>query len=192
MEGFSREIYRSDHPNNIKAGGVCLYLNEGLANSRRVDLELLLEMVVTMIDIARKKVIFAVIYPVQEVKSLKILFLDCKIAITRITNEKPYAMVITWELNCRSSQWWAEDTKNPESSALDEILKTNNLYQLIKEPTNIRGEGMSCIDLIITDQSNLFVDSDVHPSLDEHCQHQIIYGQLSILVPNPPTYTRRV
>ena len=55
VEGFSREIYRSDHPNNIKAGGVCLYFKEGLANSRRVDLELLQEMVVTEIDIARKK-----------------------------------------------------------------------------------------------------------------------------------------
>ena len=51
---------------------------------------------------------------------------------------------------------------------------------------------MSCIDLIITDQPNLFVDSGVHPSLDEHCQHQIIYGKLNILIRYPPAYKRKV
>ena len=46
-------------------------------------------------------------------------------------------------------------------------------------PPNIRGERMSCIGLIITDQPNLFIESGVHPSLDGHCQHQIIYGKLN-------------
>ena len=44
---------------------------------------------------------------------------------------------------------------------------------------------MSCIDLIITDQTNLFVDFGIHSSLDEHCQ-QIIHGKLNISVPFPP------
>ena len=51
---------------------------------------------------------------------------------------------------------------------------------------------MSCIDLIITDQPNLFVDFGVHSSLDDHCQHQIIHGKLNILVPIPPPYKRKV
>ena len=49
---------------------------------------------------------------------------------------------------------------------------------------------MSCIDLIITDQPNLFVDYGVHPSLDEHCQHQILYGKMNISIPCPPPYKR--
>ena len=44
-----------------------------------------------------------------------------------------------------------EDSENLEGTALDELIETNNMHQLIDEPTNIRGEGMSCIDLIITD-----------------------------------------
>ena len=55
---------------------------------------------------------------------------------------------------------------HPEGIALDEFLETNNLNQLINEPTNIRRESMSYIDLIITDQPNLFVECGVHPSLD--------------------------
>ena len=51
---------------------------------------------------------------------------------------------------------------------------------------------MSCIDLIITDQLNLFVDFGVHSSLAEHCQHQIIHGKLNISVPLPPPYKIKV
>ena len=84
------------------------------------------------------------------------------------------------------------DTESPEGAALDEFIETNNLHQLIEEPTNIRNDSMTCIDLIITDQPNLFVNSGVHPSLDEHCQHQIIFGKLNISVPSPPPYKRLV
>ena len=72
--------------------------------------------------------------------------------------------------------------------ALDEMIEINNLYQLTNKPTNIRGESKSCIDLIITDQPNLFVESGVPPSLDENCQHQIIYGKLNISLLNVMPY----
>ena len=51
---------------------------------------------------------------------------------------------------------------------------------------------MSCIDLIITNQSNLFVDFGVHSSLDNHCQHQIIRGKINISVPPPPPFKRKI
>ena len=56
---------------------------------------------------------------------------------------------------------------------------------------SISREGsMSCIDLIITDQPNLFADYGVNPSLDEHCQHQIVYGKINISIPSPTPYKR--
>ena len=79
----------------------------------------------------------------------------------------------------------ARDVELSEGLALDEFIESNNLTQLIDEPTNIRSTGMSCIDLIITDQPNLFVDFGVHLSLDNHCQHQIIHGKINISVPPP-------
>ena len=44
---------------------------------------------------------------------------------------------------------------------------------------------MSSIDLIITDQPNLFVDFGVHSFLDDQCQHQIIHDKRNISVPRP-------
>ena len=77
-------------------------------------------------------------------------------------------------------------------SALDELIESNSLSQLTDEPTNVRTTGMSCIDLIITDRPNLFVDFGVHPSLDNHCQCQIIRGKLNISVPTPPPHNRKI
>ena len=105
---------------------------------------------------------------------------------------KPRCMILTGDLNSRSSMWWTEDIEQPEGTALDELMETNGLYQLIEEPTNIKNEGCSCIDLIITDQPNMLVDYGVHPSLNEHCQHQIIHGKFNISLPSPPPYKRTV
>ena len=58
IEGFNREIFRSDHPSNTKFGGVCIYVREGLPAKRRTDLELLQETVVVEITVARKKGFF--------------------------------------------------------------------------------------------------------------------------------------
>ena len=79
-----------------------------------------------------------------------------------------------------------------EGSALYELIETNNVQQLIDEPTNVRGDGMSSIDLIITDQPNMLVEAGVHPSLDECCQHQIVYGKVNKHLPPPPPYHRKI
>ena len=44
----------------------------------------------------------------------------------------------------------------------------------------------------MTDQPNLFIDPGVHPSYNDICQHQIIYGKLNVSVPFPPPYKRKV
>ena len=75
---------------------------------------------------------------------------------------------------------------------MEELIETNGLYQMVEEPTSIRNEGSSCIDLIIADPPNFFVAFGVHPSLDEHCQHQIIYGKLNVSLPSPPPYRRTI
>ena len=53
-------------------------------------------------------------------------------------------------------------------------------------------ESRSCIDLIITDQTNVLVDYGVHPSLYKTCHHEITYGKINLSVPPPPSYKRKV
>ena len=113
---------------------------------------------------------------------------------TDLRNENPNCIILTGDFNCRSPQWWSDDenTPLPQGTALDELMETNNVYQLIDEPTNVRTQGMSCIDLIVTDQPNMFVEYGVHPSLDPHCKHQIIFGKINVSLPSPPPYKRTI
>ena len=108
--------------------------------------------------------------------------------VNRLQMERPHLVILTGDFNCRTSLWWTDDAESPEGMALDEIIEGNNLYQLIDEPINIRGTNQSCVDLIITDQPNLFVESGVHPSLDDNCQHQSIHGKLTMSLPHAPPY----
>ena len=44
---------------------------------------------------------------------------------------------------------------------------------------------LSCIDLIFTDQPSLVVDSSVHPTLHENCDHQITYCKFNLKIEYP-------
>ena len=150
---------------------MCLYFRDGLPIKRRTDLELVQEIIVTEITIARKKIFFITVYrsPSQNSEQFEHFIASLQMTLNQLQGERPHTLIITGDFNCRSSQWWAADVESPEGTALDEIIETNILSQLIDEPTNIRCEGMSCIDLIITDKPNLFVESGVHSSLDNRC-----------------------
>ena len=54
------------------------------------------------------------------------------------------------------------------------------------------GNSASCIDLIFTNQSNLVIDSGVHPSLHTNCHHSIVYSKLNVNVKFTQPYERLV
>ena len=60
------------------------------------------------------------------------------------------------------------------------------MTQLIDQPTDIEPRGILCVDLIVTDQPNLFIDHGIHSSLDNRFHHQIIHRKLNVSVPFPP------
>ena len=73
------------------------------------------------------------------------------------------------------------------------MLTSLNLSQIICEPTNFTpNKRPSCIDLVITDQPNIILDSGTRPSLDSKCHHQIIYGKTNLKIPPPPPVNRKI
>ena len=63
--------------------------------------------------------------------------------------------------------------------------------QIIDEPTHLPTDDIqTCIDLIITSNSNAITDHGVIPSLDEKCKHQISHAQVNFHLPPPPKYKR--
>ena len=106
--------------------------------------------------------------------------------------ENPFRGIITGDFNCRSTQWWENDSENNEGRLSEPISFDNGLYQLISEPTHLMGDSKSCIDLKFTDQPNLIAESGVHPSLHNQCHHQIAYGKLSVSNISLRPYGRKI
>ena len=192
MDGYS--FVKSNHPLNIKRGGVALYVKDSIPMKHRYDLVTLPECVVCEIHINKRKYFFTVVYraPCQDQDEFKSFSDNFELLISNLQSENPFSIVITGDFNCRSNQWWGDDIENTEGKLFEPLTSDLGLHQLISEPTHLMNNSKSCIDLIFTDQPNLFVDSGVHPTLHEQCHHQIVYGKLSISTVKQPPYTRHI
>ena len=192
LDGYT--FFKSNHPQNIKRGGVGLYVKDSLPSQNHSDLATLPECVVCEIQLNRKKYFFVVIYrsPSQEQSEFDNFTIDFELMLSKMHAENPFCVVITGDFNCRSSQWWDNDIENNEGKLFEPLTSDLGLHQLISEPTHLMGDSRSCIDLIFTDQPNLIIESGVHPSLHEQCHHQIIYGKMSVSNIALPPYTRRI
>ena len=95
-------------------------------------------------------------------------------------------LLVTGDLNVRASSWWSDDI-DTISVQLESVTSYYGLYQIITEPTHILPSSASCIDLIFIDQSNLVINSGVHPSLHQNCHHRI-FAQINLKVYYPSPY----
>ena len=192
LDGYT--FIKDNHPQNVKRGGVGLYIKDSLPSKNRSDLVTLPECIVYVIQLNRKKYFFAVIYrsPSQGPEEFDNFTINFELMLSKMHAENPFCVIITGDFNCRSTQWWENDIENNEGRLFEPLASDNGLHQLISEPTHWMGESKSCIDLILTDQPNLITESGVHPSLHEQCHHQIVYGKLSVSNIVLPPYTRRV
>ena len=186
-------FFKSNHPHNVKRGGVGLYVKDTLPSRERSDLVTLSECIVFEIQANRKKYFFAIIYrsPSQNQIEFDDFTLNFELLISKLAAENPFCVVVSGDFNCRSSQWWDNEIENNEGKRFEPLTSDLGLYQLISEPTHLMGDSKSCIDLIFTDQPNLFIETGVHSSLQEQCHHQIIYGKLAVSNLAPPPYSRR-
>ena len=140
ISGFSPDPFRVDKPDNIRNGGVCLYFKENLPIKQRGDLELLPETIVAEIKLNKKKIFFVLSYCHpnlsstefdEYVKSLEIIY-------ENINKENPAVTIITGDFNARSPLFWEYDIENREGRVFSNFLMSNNLEELINEPTHTR------------------------------------------------------
>ena len=154
LNGYT--LTKANYPQNVKMGGVGLYIKDSLSSPNRPDLVTLHECIVYEIQVNNKKYFFSVIYrcPSQGPEDFETFTANFELALAKMQAGNPF---IT-----------------------DDAIITDDFHQLISEPTHLMGDSKSCIDLIFIDQHNLVIDSGVHPSLHEQCHHQIVFGKLSV------------
>ena len=186
----------ANHPDNVTHGGVGLFYKNTLPLKQRKDLSFD-ESIVVELKFGRKKIFFTVLYRTPSAKFNSpgfSEFLDnFKFLHTNIQKENPYAVFYTGDFNGHSTLWWDKGDTTPEGKGIEELFSTLSLSQVISEPTNFTpNKNPSCIDLLVTDQPNLILDSGTRPSLDPKCHHQIIYGKINLKIPPPPPTERKI
>ena len=186
----------ANHPNNESHGGVGLFYKNSLPLKARPELSFD-ETIVVELKFGRKKIFFTVLYRSPSFHHSSLEFQNFMNNFEKlyddIKKENPYATFFAGDFNGHSQLWWADGDTTPEGKKLEEMISNLNLSQVISEPTNFTpNKNPSCIDLLITDQPNLILDSGTRPSLDSKCHHQIIYGKINFKIPPPPPSERKI
>ena len=103
-------------------------------------------------------------------------------------------MFFTGDFNGHSQAWYPDGDSNPEGVLLDDLFTELNLTQLISEPTHFFRDDCkpSCIDLVITDQPNIVLNSGVRSSIDPTVKHQIIFCKINFRIPPLPKFLRKI
>ena len=192
IEGCKLE--RSDHPNNVKRGGICVYFKEHLPLRIRDDISILQECLVCEIKANQKTIFLSGIYrsPSQSLDEFSSFKDQLDDTLTRIENENPFLTLLLGDFNGRCSNWWADDIDNQCRIDIDNLTSFHGLTQLIDVPTHLLPSSASCIDLIFSSQPQFISDSTAHPTLYDKCHHQVIYAQIDFNISFPPPYARKV
>ena len=181
-------MVRSDHPCNTKWGDVRVYYKDHLPVIRRTDFYSLME-----ICLANNKHFLTSLY--RSPSKIKDQFAEfCSsfnMLMSNINDEKPLSSIITEDFNARSKNWWSQDITNNQGSIIDTLASTSGYYQLINLPTRMINAISSCIDLIFTSNPNFITEFGIEKSLyADSCHHSIVFGEMNLKVPLPPSYTR--
>ena len=63
---------------------------------------------------------------------------------------------------------------------------------MIQQQKKVQRRSLSCIYLIFVNQTNLVIDSVIHPLLRQNCQHKVIFCTLNLKFEYLPLHVREV
>ena len=187
-------LLRSDHPSNIKRGGVCMFYKDYLPVIRRDDLCALTECIVVEVNLGTKSLFFTCNYrsPSQTVDEFESYCQSLHLTLTNIDDTSPFSSVLIGDFNARCTNWWAADIDSKAGKELDTLTSTAGYTQLIDKPTHFFSGGCSCIDLIFCNKPELISEYGIDHSLFQTCHHNLIFGKINAKIPVPPAYSREV
>ena len=104
----------------------------------------------------------------------------------------PTCSALIGDFNGRCSKWWSNDITNDNSCALDTLASSAGYKQIINKPIRTVNNSSSCIYLIFCNNLNIISNYGVDLSIFEKCHHNIIFGNINIRIPLPPSYVCEV
>ena len=131
-------------------------------------------------------------FPSQSQDELETFSDNFEMTLETLAQKGSFVMTIISGFNAKSSNWYSHDKMTFEGSTTESIMFQFRLDQLINEPTNLLQNCSLCINLILTSQPNIVVQSGVHPSLHPNCHHQTVFTKFDFKIFYPLPYLREV
>ena len=119
-------LARSDHPSNVKRGGVCLYYKENLS-LRVINASFLSQCMLCEVTIQRQKGYVIVIYqsPSQTAVEFDEFLSNLDDLLNFVKQQlQPSFTIILGDFNARSKSWWLDDIISPEGPDIDDSVWT--------------------------------------------------------------------
>ena len=166
-----------------RGGGVAIYAKDHIAVKRRVEFEYFagLELLWVQCNVDSFVFLCEVCYrpPNQSVIEEKAFFESLQMCFDNIKScGQISAVVLLGDFNAHFNY---DGTLSPNTDIgirVFNFLESNNLYQLVDNPTRITQTGESILDLIISDSPGFFVSSSTL-SAPANCDHCIIYANFN-------------
>ena len=171
----SYKLVRADHSGNGKRGCVCVYFKESLP-VRCLPNSYLKECLILEVYINNNRGYVVSLYrsSSQTYDEFDSFITNLENIVVDISSSNPHFVLIIGDFNAKSSNWSSNDATIVEDAQLDYLTSLYGMKQVLTEATHIFESSASCIDLIFTNQPNIFMYSGVHSSLHKKCHHQII------------------
>ena len=111
--------------------------------------------------------------------------------INNIVFDSPESLFILGDFNDRCIHWNDNHQTSELGTKFVDLINTNNLFQLIDEPTHITATTTSTLDLIITDSPGYITLSGTDKPIGDpyHC---LIFCHVNIPKPQKHTYSRMI
>ena len=179
------DLILADHPSNKKEGDVCVYYRNSLP-LKILDIFYLQECIVFDLKVGNKFCEIVSLYrsPNQSQDEFETFTNNLALILDKIFETNPFLVIVVGDFNAKLSQWYKNDKTTTEGSKIVNLTSQYGLKQI--------NNSSSCIDLLLTSQPNLVMESGVHSSLHSNCHHQTVYARFNLKIYYPLPYEREI
>ena len=145
-----------------------MYYKQDLSAKHRIDLDVPTYTLVLEVNFGKKKVI--IVHSYRKFGQSKDEYDDYitkfEELLDTISAENPYCCICVGDLNAHNKKWLSGGVTDVFGENFQEIFEKNYLTHIVNQPTYVRNNSKTLVDICATSQPNLVVANEVYTLLN--------------------------